>query len=201
MKQLDPLIHKAGVANTAAHTAAKGASVPTAPPYAPARRKPQKAEPSHNWLELYLAELEKCGVQKMAAAVAFFSISGIRNRRRIDPAFASAEREARAGFRDIAVGEAIRRGVHGTEEVIVTGHGKNRREVRRTVYSDTLLLRVLEYQESGSFRQRQQVKHSGGIASLPTLEANWRYLEAKKAIAEDKAAGLATLPAQADAGA
>ncbi len=164
--------------------------MPTVPSYARAR-KPQKAPPPPNWTELYLAELEVTGRQVAAAAAALVSVNGVRYRRTIDPAFARAEREALANSRVVAIDELTRRAIHGTDVVTITGTGKNRREVRRTVYSDTLLLRLLEYQETGSFRLKQQLEHSGGIASAPTLaDAKRRLAEAMAASAADEAASL-----------
>lgn len=147
--------------------------------------------PPANWPDLYLAELERTGRVVSAAEAGLVSLAGVRKRRLADPDFRRAEVEALACARDRAISELTRRAIDGVEEMIITGHGKSRRVHKRKVYSDTLLLRLLEFQESGAFRQKQQVEHSGGIASAPTLaDAKRRLAEAEAASAADEAASL-----------
>lgn len=123
-----------------------------------------------------------------AAAAALITLAGVRKHRKANTLFAAMEEEALACCRDRAMSELTRRAIDGVEEVTITATGIVN---RRRVYSDTLLLRLLEYQETGSFRQKQQVEHSGGIASAPTLaDAKRRLAEAKAASAADEAASL-----------
>lgn len=159
---------------------------------APARKRaPQKPPAPANWPDLYIDELTVCGVMHMAAAVACVTVRGVYDRRERDQAFAKREAKALRDFRACAIAEITRRAVHGNEERIETGSGKSRRVVIRTVYSDTLLLRLVEYQETGSFRQKQQIEHSGGFASLPTLaDKKKRLEEAKREADADEAASL-----------
>jgi hypothetical protein len=172
---------------------------PLSPSYARVCETPRPSRPADGWPAQYIQELEATGRMTVSAAGAGVSLRSVQRRRREDSAFAREEREALACCRDRAISELTRRAIDGVEEVIVTGTGKNRRETRRRVYSDTLLLRLLEYQETGSFRQKQQVEHSGGIASLPTLAARkQRLIEARAAAAADEAAslGMPTAPAE-----
>lgn len=122
---------------------------------APLNAGAHKAPPPPNWPDLYVAELELTGRVTDAAAAALISIRGVQTRRHADPEFAQREQEALACCRDRALSELTRRAIDGTEEITITATGIVN---RRQIYSDTLLLRLLEFQETGQVRQRQQVE-------------------------------------------
>jgi hypothetical protein len=186
------------------HDASNGGVMsPVSPPYARAHAAARPSRPAEDWPTQYFQELEATGRMTDSAQAAGVSLRTVQRRRRVDQSFAREEKEATACCRHRAISELTRRAIDGTEEVTISGTGKNRRVHKRTVYSDTLLLRLLEFQETGSFRQKQQVEHSRSpMASLPTLADRKRRLaEAEAASAADEAASLGYVPPAATLGA
>ncbi len=139
----------------------------------------------------YRDDLELHGQMTRAAATAGRSLRYFQRLRKADPVFAKPEEGAPAVVADLLRSEITRRAIEGTE---VVTKGRDGSVIIRREYSDTLILRLAEYLETRSWRQKQQVEHSGGIASLPTLAARkQRLAEARAASAADEAASLGGL--------
>jgi hypothetical protein len=140
---------------------------------------------------IYLDDLELHGQMMRAATAAGRSLRYFQRLRKADPVFAKAEEAALAVVADLVRSEITRRAIEGTE---VVTKGRDGSVIIRREYSDMLTLRLAEYLETRSWRQKQQVEHSGGIASLPTLaDRKKRLADAKAAAAADEAASLAGL--------
>ena len=80
-----------------------------------------------------------------------------------DGNFAADEAEVMLVARDMIEDEITRRAIEGIEEPIFGSGGAGVGTVQvGTVrrYSDTLLLRLAERSETGSWRQKQQIEHS-----------------------------------------
>jgi hypothetical protein len=136
------------------------------------------------WEAVYLNELEENGGQKTAAAKkAGVVMSTIMRRRQSSSAFEQAEREALQLAFDVLESEAIRRAVDGVETRRVSRlrDGTVIEHVERK-YSDTILLRLLEKHEAGSWRQKQQIEHSGGMTFKTRAERKEALEKARLAL-------------------
>lgn len=159
-----------------------------------------QSEPSHtrahpvrrrlDWTGPYLAALEANGGSfKRAAAAARVSYSTVWERRQADAVFASFEDAAIARAQRVLESEAVRRAVEGTK--VIRFQPKTGKIFHDLQYSDLLLLRLLEKAETGSWRQKQQVEHSGGV-TFKTRAERVAALEKARAAAGVSAASQTT---------
>lgn len=140
-----------------------------------------------DWAQAYCEAIKiTFGRIHASAKAAGISPCRVRARRATDEAFARMEAEALAVAQEGADDEARRRACEGvvTETVTTTKGGET---VTRTKieYSDTILLRLLERLETGSWRQKQQIEHSAPDAFQTRAE---RIAALEKARAEIAAA-------------
>lgn len=146
---------------------------------APAREPRAKTPAVVDWSAAYVAELAHNGGQIVKACeVAGITLSVMCRRRKSDPVFAAEEREAQEVARDAAESEARRRAIEGVEKRWFDKEGKLIRIERE--YSDTILLRLLEKLETGSWRQKQQIEH-GTPGAFATRAERLAALEAARA--------------------
>jgi hypothetical protein len=82
-------------------------------------------------------------------------------RRRVDNGFATAEDDAVKRAQRVLESEAVRRAIEGMK--VVRFQPRTGKIFYDLQYSDTLLLRLLEKNETGSWRQKHQVEHSAGV--------------------------------------
>ena len=121
------------------------------------RTRPPRAD----WTAAYLESLSRNGKRVDAATAAGIIYSTAFRRRKSDPLFAQAEDEALNMALATWEQEAIRRAVDGCAHEKFDSEG--RLLSKRVEYSDVLLLRLLERLDP-TWRQKQQVEHSGGVA-------------------------------------
>jgi hypothetical protein len=122
--------------------------------YARARDQKRKPQAMKEWPEKYLEALASTGQKVSAAKAAGVTMRSVCRRRCKDLEFARAEKEALMIAMDLLESEAVRRAVQGTTEI---HYGKDGRIVsRRVIYSDALLLRILERADS-SWRTKSTV--------------------------------------------
>jgi hypothetical protein len=95
-----------------------------------------------DWSTRYLRVLSETGQKMEACRLARITMTSVWERRQKDQAFAAAEVNAMRIAQDAAESEAYRRAIKGVQETHYGRDGKI--SSRRVVYSDTLLLRVLE---------------------------------------------------------
>jgi hypothetical protein len=124
-----------------------------------ARARESGASSTPVWAPAYFAALEVCCGQKTKAAkAAGVTPRSVQRRRVNDNAFAAAESEHMQIVKDIVESEITRRAVDG---VVRKKYDRNGNLVSEEVeYSDTLILRLAERLETGSWRQKQQIEHS-----------------------------------------
>lgn len=137
-----------------------------------------------DWSSAYLEALTLNGGQMVAAAfTAGIVATTVQRRRNSDAEFAKRERDALALANDICESEARRRAIEGVES---TFYDKDGNMVRTKIeYSDTILLRLLERLETGSWRQKQQIDVNAPGSFATRAE---RLAALEKARAEDAAA-------------
>lgn len=156
-----------------------------------ARRNGKAAEPSPEpppWQAAYLAALaENCGQRVAAAKAAGCAYMTVYRYRLSDPAFETAEADVMKAQRHVAESEAVRRAVEGVESLYTTKDGTIHSERK---FSDTLLLRLLERQETGSWRQKQQIEHSGGMTFKTRAERKEALEKARAAEKQQPVAAL-----------
>lgn len=115
-----------------------------------------------DWAPRYLKALEITGGNwTKAAKAAKVGITTVWQRRQRDSEFERDEISVVARSVKVLEAECIRRAIDGVSKIRFqpqTGKVLYERE-----YSDTLLLRALEHSETGSWRQKQQIEHSGGM--------------------------------------
>jgi hypothetical protein len=104
---------------------------PTAAPSTPA-----------DWQEPYLDALADTGQKAQAARLAGITLRLVVRHRKENPPFARNEAEAMEASFDLWESEAIRRAVEG---VAVSRQGRNGEMITRIIYSDTLLLKILQH--------------------------------------------------------
>lgn len=118
------------------------------------------------WTAGYLTALAKHGQKVKAAKDCDVDPSTVIYMRRRCPEFIIAEKAAMEDAKEVFESEAIRRAVDGVERV---HYGRDGRVTsREIIFSDAILLRLLEKTETGSWRQRQQLE-VGGPHSFGTL--------------------------------
>jgi hypothetical protein len=135
------------------------------------------------WVPAYLAAVEITGGNfTKAARAAKVHRSTVWEWRRDNDEFAKAEADAcRRGMKTLHA-EAIRRAVDGVRSIRF--QPKTGTIHYERVYSDTLLLRALEHAETGSWRQKQQVEHSGGVVFKTRAERKAALEAARAAMAQ-----------------
>ena len=141
--------------------------------------EPPSEEYAAPWMQGYLVALEANGGQLVAAArTANVNYKTVFRHRQKDAAFETAEREVMQMAKHAAESEATRRAIEGVEEIYTTKDGT----VHKTrKYSDTILLRLLEKHETGSWRQKQQIEHSGGVTFKTRAERKAALEQARAA--------------------
>lgn len=115
------------------------------------------------WRKIYLEALSNnCGQKTAAAKSAGVALRTVQRLRASDPQFEEREVEALLMARDVAEDEARRRAVDGVERIRrhTAKNGTVYEHIERK-YSDTILLRLLERLETGSWRQKQQIQRAG----------------------------------------
>jgi hypothetical protein len=149
----------------------------------PAPVIPPGPPPRLDWVAPYLEELSiNGGLKGKAATHAGTNRQRVMEHRERDPEFRALENHAMERSRETAEDEARRRAIEGMENIYTTKDGATR--VVRT-YSDTILLRLLERQETGSWRQKQQIEHSGGM-TFKTKAERQAALEKARAVRDNR---------------
>lgn len=131
------------------------------------------------WMPAYLAALAIHGIKVQAAASASISPRSVCRQRLISPEFAAAEEETMKVVTELCVSEAVRRATQGVRRPVFgsLGSGAGTGQVGEvTEHDNTLLLRVLEWRETGSFRQRQQIE-TGSPGAFATMADRKAELE------------------------
>lgn len=113
-----------------------------------------------DWKPEFIASLSETGNITLAARVAGISRQAAYNAKESDESFASAWAEAEDVAADLLEEEARKRAVDGTPEPVYY-KGQMVGAVRR--YSDNLLMFLLKSRRPEKFRDRSEVKHSGGV--------------------------------------
>lgn len=108
------------------------------------------------WMNTYFDHLAITGQITKAALAAKISHRTVARRRLSDPEFAREEEVAMREANRLFESEAIRRATEGCRQEFYNAKGVL--SSIKIEYSDTLLLRLLERMETGSWRQRQQVE-------------------------------------------
>lgn len=123
------------------------------------------------------------GGQKVAAIKGCnLSLDTLCNHRGWFPEFHEAEKAAMKMADDVCEAEARRRAIHGVKSTVTTTlKDGSVRTYEETKYSDTILLRLLEKNETGSWRQKQQIEHSGGVVFKTAAERKKALEEARRA--------------------
>ncbi len=99
------------------------------------------------------------------------SIDTVANHRGWFPEFAAGEKLALRVALDVVESEATRRAVDGVKSTVTTVMKDGSvRTYEETKYSDTIILRLLERLETGSWRQKQQIEHSGAVGFKTAAE-------------------------------
>lgn len=129
------------------------------------------------------ALLANGGRQIAAAKAAGVCYTNVWEVRKNDPSFQADEKEAMDVAFQVAEDEARRRAIEGCPRTwFDKDGGVTRQEIE---YSDTILLRLLERMETGSWRQRQQVELGGpgAFATKAQLDAAMQAREQQLAAA------------------
>jgi hypothetical protein len=125
--------------------------------------RPQHRRDVADWAPAYLAALEASARKAASAKLAGVTLRSVQRRRVTDANFAAEEAAAMMVASDMIEDEITRWAIEGVEEPVFGSGGKGCGTVQvGTIrrFSDTLLLRLAERSESGSWRQKQQVEHS-----------------------------------------
>lgn len=133
------------------------------------------------WMAVYLAKLAESGQKGASAKAADVSLFAVWKRRHGDAEFARAENDAQRVFDDGLESEAYRRAVDGVTTVITRKDGST---FTKTEFSDTILLRLLERRETGSWRQKLDVKHQGQVEGVFMTRAE-RKADLERIMRED----------------
>lgn len=165
----------------------------TSPPYARARRSSASSAP--DWAPAYFAALEVCRGQKTKAAkAADITPRSVQRRRLNDHAFATAENERMQFVKDVVEDEITRRAIDG---VVRKRYDRNGKLISEEIeYSDTLILRLAERLETGTWRQKQQIEHGGEIGYATRAERKKALAEARLAEGLDPETGRPINPQQ-----
>lgn len=150
-----------------------------------------REQEKYAWRAVYLETLEKTGGKYMdAVKAAGIDQSTVWRHRQVDPEFAKAEEDAFQKGTRVLIQAAVTRAVDGVRETRYDKDGNVTSE--RTVYSDTLLIKLLERNDP-SFRTRQSLdlNHSGGTQNTQVFMTRAELLaakeKAKQEIAEQQA--------------
>lgn len=154
------------------------------PPPPPRACEPIPGQPA--WAPRYLAELEITGQKLDSAKLAEVNLRTVQRHRAADREFAELEAAAMEVGADLVESVITRRAIDGVVTQRTTM--PDGRVIEKWDYSDTLLLRLAEKIETGSWRQKQQIEHSApGIfatraerkAALEKLRQETREREAR----------------------
>lgn len=174
--------------------AATAASAPSAPPpeAASSDARQMSARPlAVDWAPAYIASLSRSARKGAAAIAAGTALSTIRDRRKADPVFAAAELAAMEVAVDLIEDEITRRAIEGVEEPVYGSGGAGVGTVRVGSilrFSDTLILRLAERAETGTWRQRQQIEHGAPGAFRTHADLQAAIAKRQEALAEVRAA-------------
>lgn len=127
-------------------------------------RTPQRAR---NWRPRFLAALEETKLVTEACKVAGVGRSTVYDARREDPVFAAQWEELEASLIERMEAEAYRRAVDGVTKPLVSA-GKYVTDVQE--FSDGLLMFLLRARRPHIYRERVDVKHTGGVDSTVRVE-------------------------------
>ena len=109
------------------------------------------------WHDAYFDTLATTGQVTKAALAAKVSSRTVARRRLSDPKFREEETAAMAEAAAFFESEAVRRATEGVRSEYYNAKGVL--SSIKIEFSDTILLRLLEKCETGSWRQRQQIEH------------------------------------------
>lgn len=112
------------------------------------------AQACDDWQSRYLDELASTGSKGDSAVIAGVNIRTVQRERKRNAAFASAEGDVLREALDVVETEIRRRAINGVTQEKVTRDGK---VIVETTYSDTLILRLAERLETGTWKQTQKV--------------------------------------------
>jgi hypothetical protein len=134
-----------------------------------------------DWAPAYLGALEVSLGQKIKAAVAAkVTPRTVQRRRKTDAAFAAEECDRMEVVKDAVESEITRRAIEGVSR---KRYDRNGRLISEEIeYSDTLLLRLAERTETGSWRQKQQIEHPEGLVFKTRADRKRALEEARVAI-------------------
>jgi len=113
---------------------------------------------------LMLIALAETGNVTAAARAAKIHRTNHYNWLNDDPEYAKAAKDAMDAASDLLEGEARRRAYTGVLEPVYQG-GEKVGTIRR--YSDTLLIFLLKGAKPDKYKERGEIKHSGGVAVSP----------------------------------
>lgn len=122
-----------------------------------------------DWVGKYLLALESNGGSfKKAAEAAKVAYSTVWERRKIDPVFARSEDDAVKRAQRLLESEAVRRAMEGIRRIrFQPKTGKVYYDIE---FSDILLLRLLEKNETGSWRRNHVVEQRSSITFATRAE-------------------------------
>lgn len=134
-----------------------------------------------DWATIYFASLEATGGNyTRSCRAAGVGRTTVWERRQREPEFEREEIAAiKRGIKTLE-SEAVRRAVEGVRKIRFepkTGKIHYERE-----YSDTLMLRLLEHSETGSWQQKQKIEHSGGLSFRTRSERKAALEQARTAL-------------------
>lgn len=131
----------------------------------PAASGQKKSPTPADWISIYLSELEQHCQKETAARAAGVCLRTVQRYRKENRSFAEAEADAMAVAADLVESEITRRAIYGTT---TEQRHRDGSVTVKTQYSDLLLLRLAEKIESGRWRQKQLIEHSGSHKTFAT---------------------------------
>lgn len=142
-----------------------------------------------DWAPRYLKALEITGGNwTKAAKHAKVGITTVYDRRQRDPEFERDEVSVVTRSVKVLEAECIRRALDGVRKIRF--QPRTGKVLYEQEYSDTLLLRALEHSETGSWRQKQQIEHSGGMTFKTRAERKEALEKARAAEKQQPVAAL-----------
>lgn len=138
-----------------------------------------------DWVGRYVLALENSGGSfKKAAEAARVAYSTVWERRKIDPAFALSEDDAVKRAQRLLESEAVRRAMEGTKRIrFQPKTGKIYHDIE---FSDALLLRLLEKNETGSWRRNHVVEQRNEFCFATRAERKAALEKARAEIAHQE---------------
>jgi hypothetical protein len=200
--QLEPVKPQARIAERAPTSEQSANTIPARRHVSPSNARvpsPQYRRDVVDWAPAYFAALEASARKAASAKIAGITLRSVQRRRETDAAFAAEELSAMTVAGDMIEDEITRRAIEGIEEPVFGSGGKGVGTIQvGTIrrFSDTLLLRIAERTETGSWRQKQQMEHStpGMYATRAERKADLAKMRAEIAHEEAKESGRLQYP-------